>query len=314
MKIFVTGATGFIGKRLVSRLIDDGHEVTGLTRNVPHAVKKLGTKLKLVDFACDLPEVLSGIDAVINLAGEPVIGRWTDSRKSRLVTSRVNLTTRLVRAMREATEGPRVLVSASAVGFYGDTEDRMVDEHSPPADDFLATLCRDWESAANAARNDGVRVACVRIGVVLGEGGALEKMLPAFKMGVGGRLGSGKQFMPWIHVDDLVSLFIAAVKDDRYEGAFNGVAPSPVTNADFTSAFGKALGRPTFFPVPSVALQALFGDASQVLLGGQRAIPKRTQAVPFRFRFERVEDALADILDLERARERNSAQVPSHVR
>lgn len=304
MKILMTGATGFIGKALTMRLLAEGHDVAALTRNVEHARSVLGDDVTPLQIDRDLTPPVGDADAVINLAGEPVIGRWTEEKKARMRSSRIEITRRLVEAMRTSGEKPKVFVSGSAVGYYGDPKDALVTESSPGGHDFLAEICRDWEAAALQADDLGIRTIVIRTGVVLGlGGGALEKMLPAFKAGAGGRIGSGEQYMPWIHLHDLVELFVTAVKDDRYRGAFNGTAPAPVTNRDFTQALGHVLHRPTLIPIPALALKALFGEGAIALTSGQRAIPARAKELGFTFRFTDVEAALSDLITDQRRME-----------
>ena len=236
MNVFVTGATGFVGRSLVLRLQRDGHRVIAWVRDPARARDQLGAEVDLVpvgDGTVALQRAVDAADAIINLAGEPVMkGRWNQARKRSLVESRVGVTRAISDAIRHSSAPPRVLLSASAVGYYGDSGDRSVVEDTAPADDFLARLCVDWEAAALEAQSSRTRVAVVRIGLVLGsDGGALEKMLPVFRAGFGGRLGSGRQYMPWIHMADLVDMFVTALDDDRYRGPINGVGPAPVSNA-----------------------------------------------------------------------------------
>ncbi len=301
MNILLTGATGFIGRALALRLRRDGHRVTAWVRSAERARAVLGAEVDLVE--ADLPSfavhrAIRSADAVINLAGEPIVGgRWTARRRAALVDSRVNTTRAIVEAMRAADRRPGVLVSASAVGYYGARPGGPVDESAPAGDDFLAELCASWEAEAMRAASFGTRVVTPRIGVVLGRGGgALAKMLPPFRVGVGGRLGSGEQPMPWIHIDDLVEVFARAVTDDDMRGPINAVAPNPVDNATFTRTLGEVLGRPTMLPVPSFALRAAFGAAATVLLDGQRAVSKALSDAGFSFQFPHLQHALADIL------------------
>jgi uncharacterized protein len=301
MRVFITGGTGFIGRTLVHRLAHDGYRVTAWVRDVEKARALLGPGTDLLPTGAPdsvLVETLCGVDAVINLAGAPLLGtRWTATRKEALRSSRVDLTRRLVEALRRATPRPSVLLSASAVGVYGDAGAQILAEESPPGSDFLARLCQDWESEAQTALELGIRVAVMRMGVVLGRGGgALGKMLLPFRMGLGGPIGSGRQFVAWIHLQDLVELFLAAIRDDRFAGAVNVTAPEPVPFRRFAAAIGRALRRPAFLPVPSLVVRMLFGQASAVLLTGQRAVPGRAESLGFRFRFENVEQAVQDLL------------------
>lgn len=302
MRVLVTGATGFIGRALVMRLLRSGHEVTAWVRSKESARAKLGSEVALVgpqDGAEGaLERVVTRADAVVNLAGEPIIGpRWTKARKAALLASRVDVTRAIVDGLASSGGRPRVLVSASAIGFYGSRGDEVLDEQSTPGSDFLADICTAWEAEAERARTQGVRLAIVRIGVVLGAGGgALSKMLPPFKLGAGGPIASGKQWMSWIHLEDLVEALVCAVEDERYEGVINGVGPNPVRNSELTRALGRALHRPAFMPVPSFALKLAFGEASATLLGSQRVLPKTLLGLGFRFRHPTIESALADIV------------------
>jgi hypothetical protein len=303
MRILLTGATGFIGRALVRRLLRVGHAASAWVRDTERARHALGPDVTL--HASDGPEAwrgaLSGAGAVVNLAGEPLFGRrWTAARRRALVESRIGLTTRLVEAIAALPldARPRVLVSASAVGYYGDRADETLTEESPPGTGFLADLCRDWEQSARSAEALGVRVVCFRLGIVLGtEGGALQAMLPAFRWGFGGPLGSGLQYVPWIHVEDLVASLAAAMEDDRYRGPFNAVAPGAVPQGAFARALGRVLGRPAFVPVPGWALRLAIGGAAEAILSSQRAEPRRLLDQGFRFRFAVIDAALADVLD-----------------
>jgi uncharacterized protein (TIGR01777 family) len=292
MQVFLTGATGFIGKAVVERLRADGHDVIAWVRDVARARRALGD-VELVPLDRD-PERLG--DAVINLAGEQLIGRWSDAKKRAIVDSRVGLTKRLVDVIGKAGAKPTVLVSASGVGYYGDAGDAVLTESSPGGSDFLATLCRDWENAAHAAEAHGVRVVTLRFGVVLGRGGALSKMLPAFKAGVGGRIASGEHYMSWIHLDDLVELVMTVLADDRYRGAVNATSPNPVTNKELTKTLAGVLHRPAVFPVPAFALKLVFGEGGSVMTTGQRVIPARAAEHGFRHRHPELAGALSSIL------------------
>jgi uncharacterized protein (TIGR01777 family) len=270
MKVAVTGASGFIGSRLVAELRDRGDEVIALGRG-------------------ERPD-LSGADGVVNLAGEPVAQRWTAAAKERIRSSRVQGTKALADAIAGSDPRPRVLVSASAAGYYGDRGADELDESSPPGDDFLASVCVDWERAADAA---GTRVVKIRTGVVLDRrGGALKQMLPPFRAGLGGPIAGGRQYMPWISLQDIVGIYLTALSDDAWSGPINGSAPAPVTNAQFTRALGKALKRPAVVPVPSLALRMLFGEMSSVLTTSQRMSPRRALELRYTFRYAELDDAL----------------------
>ena len=237
-------------------------------------------------------------DAVVNLAGEPILGgRWTAQRKAALSKSRIELTNSIVDAIAGSQKRPTVLVSASAVGYYGDRGEELLDERSAPGDDFLARLCREWEESALRAEQAGLRVFIPRLGIVLGlDGGALPQMLPPFQFGAGGPIASGRQWMGWIHLFDLVEIIATALEDERYRGTAIAAAPSPVTNRDFAHALGRVLHRLSFLPVPALALRAIFGEGASVLTAGQRVIPARLSELGFRWRFDNVEAALRHIL------------------
>jgi uncharacterized protein (TIGR01777 family) len=299
-RVLVTGATGFIGRQLCLRLARDGVEIVAWVRSPEAARACLGQAPELLATAAGdeaLEAALRRCDAVIHLAGAGVVDkRWSDARKLELLSSRVDTTKRLVGAIARSGAKP-ALVSASAIGWYGSRGDEGLDEDSPPGDDFLGGLCQAWERSALDARAHGVRVAIARIGVVLGlGGGALAKLLPVFRLGLGGRLGHGAQWMSWIHAEDLVELLVAAARDERFEGVFNATAPTPATNRDFTRELGRALGRPTLFPVPAVALRIALGEASVVLLGGQRVAPRRAQELGFAFRYPTLDRALEQLV------------------
>jgi uncharacterized protein (TIGR01777 family) len=284
MKIAVTGASGFVGSRVCAELRARGHEVVALGRNSGD---------RRWDPAAG-PAPLDGTDAVVHLAGEPVAsGRWTADKMRRIRDSRVTGTRNLIAGLRAG--GPRVLVCASATGYYGDRGDEELTEDSAPGDDFLAGVCRGWE--AEAARS-GVRTVSVRIGIVLGaEGGALKRMLLPFRLGLGGRLGGGRQWMSWIHADDLAALLRHAVEADALSGPLLGTSPAPATNADFTRTLGRVLGRWTVLPMPAWQVRLMFGKVAAVLLGSQRCRPARTLASGFAFRHPDLEPALRQILE-----------------
>jgi len=301
MRVTVTGATGLVGTRLVAALARRGDEVTVLSRDPARARERLGSGIDAERWD-PLHEpapasALAGRDGVIHLAGEPVAQRWSAAAKERIRTSRESGTANLVAGLRSADPRPRVLVSASAVGWYGPRGDEQVPESEPPGDDFLAEVCVAWERAAQAAAELGVRVAIVRTGVVLdAHGGALAKMLPPFKAGAGGPVAGGKQWMPWIHADDLVGLYLAALDGADWSGPLNGSAPEPVTNRDFSKALGRALHRPAVAPVPRLALRALYGEMEQIVTTGQRAVPTRPLALGFAFAHPELDEALRSAL------------------
>lgn len=303
MRVFMTGATGLVGRALALRLRRDGHRITAWVRDRDAALQVLGDEVELVAVGsgdAELVRALSEADAVVNLAGAPVAQRWSPKVRRQLVDSRVALTQRLVGGMRacRADARPTVLVSASAVGYYGDRGEELLHEGAEPGDGFLARLCVDWEAASREAEGLGLRVCSLRIGIVLsGEGGALATMRPAFAMGLGAALGSGRQHMPFIHLRDLVEMFVQAVHDPRYEGPINAVAPRSVDNREFTRALAGALGRRAWLRVPAFALRLGMGQAAQIMLAGQRVVPSKAQELGFEFRFPRLDDALRDALD-----------------
>ena len=304
MKIVVTGATGFVGTKLVERLQAAGDRIVVLARNsqkasnlfpqssFPNVEVVSYNPLQLGDWA----DTVSGSDAVINLAGEPLAGvRWTEQRKQDIRNSRILTTKVLVEAIAKAEVKPQVLISGSAIGYYGTSPDKTFDEYSDAGDDFLANVSKDWESAADAVTALGVRLVKLRTGIVLGLGGAISKMLPIFQLGGGGKIGSGKQWFSWIHRDDLVGLIIYALKNSQVTGAFNATAPQPVTNETFTIAFAKAIKRPAFLPVPAAALILIFGEGATVLLDGQRVVPHKAEINKFAFKYPNIDSALTQI-------------------
>jgi uncharacterized protein len=297
VKITISGASGLIGRRVLKILAADGHTLQVLSR---HAGTNMpgGVRVWPWDPAKTEPpsEALADADAIIHLAGEPVAQRWTPEVKQRIRESRVTGTSNLVRALAKLPQAPRTLVSASAMGYYGSRGDEILTESSAPGSDFLAEVCVAWEKAAEEAQKLGVRVVRLRTGIVLdARGGALAKMLPPFKMGVGGKVGSGRQWMSWIHAEDLAGMIRFAL-NQQVSGPINGVSPNPVTNADFTRALGAVLKRPAIVPVPALALKLAFGEMSEVLLGSQRVLPKAAEASGYRFQFTDVGTALADAL------------------
>jgi uncharacterized protein len=297
MKVLVGGGTGFIGGALVRKLALRKDPVQVITRDPAKAAFELGQ-----DVTCVAPgaeaAALSGVDAVVNLAGESIFGRrWTDAQKRRIRESRVATTRGLVAAMRAlpAEKRPKVFASGSAVGWYGPRADQELDEDALSGQDFLADVCKEWEKAALEAEDLGVRVVLVRTGIVLGPGGgALAQMLPIFKLGMGGPIGSGKQYMSWIHRDDHVALMLHALAADALKGPVNFTAPKPVTSKEFARTLGKVLRRPAFLPVPRAGLRLLFGESADILATGQRVLPKRALATGFQFAFPDLEPALRD--------------------
>jgi uncharacterized protein len=299
MRVIVTGGTGFIGPKLCERLVAKGHDVIALTRDASRSRDHVHPKVRVVSWAegAAWEGFVDGAGALVNLAGETIAQRWTASAKVRLRTSRLDAAARLRDAVERAGKKPEVLVNASAVGFYGPHGDEILDESAPPGDDFLARLCVDWESAARALEPLGLRVAMLRTGVVLGaDGGALAKMLPPFRAFAGGPLGSGTQWMSWIHGSDLVEMYLWAIENPAVAGPVNATAPNPVTMRDFAKSLGKALHRPSFMPAPAAAIRLALGEMATVVLEGQRVVPRKALDLGFRFRFTDVLAALKDVV------------------
>lgn len=297
MKYVISGGTGFIGRRIVKRLLQDGHYV-GVWSRKPGREKRTAVQSFSWDPLEGEPpeESLDKMDAVIHLAGEPVAQRWNDDVKRRIRDSRVLGTQRLVDAIGRVQFKPKVLVCASAVGYYGERGDEVLTESAPPGSGFLADVCRDWEAEAGRAEDFGLRVVKLRIGFVLGkDGGALGQMVPAFRAFVGGRLGSGKQWMPWIHIADVMELFLYAV-ESGFSGVWNATAPNPVTNTDFTRELGRALHRPTMFAVPGFALKIAFGEFGPRMLDSARAVPDAAFKAGYQFRYPELGPALHSLL------------------
>jgi uncharacterized protein (TIGR01777 family) len=299
MRVTLTGATGLIGAGLVRALKSRGDEVTVLSRHPARAAQALDVHAEAWQ-PMDEPapaSALAGRDAVVHLAGEEIAQRWNDDVKRAVHDSREIGTRHLVDGILAADTAPRALVSSSAVGYYGKHGDEVVDESTPPGDDFLAGVCVAWEREAERAAEAGVRVARIRTGVVLDKrSGALAKMLLPFRLGVGGPVDGGRQYLPWIHVDDLVGVYLAAIDGDEWRGAFNATAPEPVTNRDFSKALGRALHRPAVLPIPGFALRILYGGMAELVTEGQRAVPKHALELGHRFEHADLDEALADAL------------------
>ena len=303
MRVLITGATGTIGLALADALRARGDDVLALSRDPERGQRVLGDGITVHGWADPLHEsppaaALDGVDAVANLLGEPVAQRWTEESKQRIRDSRVLATRSLVSALTALPEGsgPSVLVSQSATGYYGPRGDAPLDEQASAGDDFLAEVVVAWEreAAAAAAR---MRVVYTRTGVVLSpSGGALAKMLPFFKLGIGGPVAGGRQYVPWVHLDDVVSALVHCLDTDAAAGAVNLTAPNPVTNSELSTALGHALGRPAFLPVPGMAVKLLYGDMAEMVTTGQRAVPAKLQAMGFDFRHTEIEPALKDVL------------------
>ena len=296
MRIVVTGATGFLGRPLVARLVRDGHAVTALVRH-PERMAREGVRAEKYDARSPLrPGMLAGHDAVVHLAGESIARRWTEAQKALILESRSMGTASVAKAAIEA-KTVKVLLSASAVGYYGPRGGEELIEDSPPGDDFLARVCVAWEGAADPASLAGIRTVRLRSGIVLHpEGGALRRMLVAFRLGVGGRVGSGRQYMSWIHREDWIALCVHCLHSDAFIGPVNFTAPNPVTNREFTKVLGGVLRRPTLFAAPAFALKAVFGEMATMLLDGQRAVPRHAQSHNFQFRFPQLHGALTDLV------------------
>lgn len=281
MRFAVTGAGGFLGRRLENLLRESGHEMQALRRS---GAQRDWTALE-------------GADVVVHLAGEPVAQRWTPEVKRHIRDSRVVGTEELVKAISVARRRPRVLIAASAVGYYGDRGDDTLDETAEAGEGFLPDVCVEWERSADLAAALGLRVVKVRIGVVLGkEGGALKQMLPPFKLGLGAWLGDGRQWMPWIHAGDLVRLMLFAAENEALRGPINGTGPKPARNKEFTFALARALRRPALLPAPRFAVQLLFGEMAQILFHSQRVVPKAAVEAGFRFDYPELDAALRQIL------------------
>jgi len=297
MKILITGGTGFIGKELCKRLLQRGETLTVLSRHPETVGERCGDQVVGLESLTALTAD-DHFDAVINLAGEPIAdARWTERRKRLLWESRVTLTEQLVDYIARVQANPQVLISGSAVGYYGDCGDRLLDEASAYTDDFSHRLCAAWEQAALGAGDQEVRVCIVRTGLVVGRnGGFLQRMLPPFKLGLGGRLGDGRQWMSSVHRNDLIRMIEYLLDSPGSSGAYNGTAPHPVTNLEFTRTLAKVLKRRALLPVPAAVLKVALGELSVLLLGGQRVVPKRFLEEGFEFEFETLEQALAYVL------------------
>lgn len=279
MRVGILGASGFVGTHLQAALRKRGDDVLAASLRAP----------------ADAAQTLRGCEAIVNLSGEPVAQRWTDDVKRRIRESRTSAVAAFFDALARDEKRPRRFVSASAIGYYGTSETATFTESSEPGDDFLARVCVEWEAQAQRGAELGMEVACVRTGLALGkDGGALAKILPPFKLGAGGRIGSGKQWVSWVHIDDVVAIYLMML--DGVNGVVNATAPNPVRNDAFAKALGRRLNRPTFFPVPGAAISAVLGEGSYVLTEGQRVLPERTQAAGYVFKYETIDGALAHLL------------------
>lgn len=290
MQIGVTGASGFLGQEIIRQAVSQGDQIVAYSRTPP-----VFGAIRTEAYGPGLP--VSGLDAILHLAGESILGPWTRSRRDRIRQSRVQGTRWVVEALQNAATPPRTLICASGVNIYGDRgEEELVEESPIASSGFLRDVAVAWETEAMRAASFGVRVATIRIAMVLGWKGALALMLPAFSWGLGGRLGSGNQWMPWIHVEDVASLFLHAAREQSLAGPVNGVSPFPIRNRHFTRTLGSVLRRPTYCFVPSFILKAVLQDQASLLLDSQRALPKRALETGFRFRFPHLEDALQHLL------------------
>jgi uncharacterized protein (TIGR01777 family) len=301
MRVLVTGASGFLGSRISDAVLARGDEVVGLSRDPDRARQSNPT----VAWHAWNPTVerppasaLDGVDAVINLVGEPIDQRWTEEAKQRIRASRERATKNLVDALSAAEPRPAVLVSQSAVGYYGDRGDSIVDESTPPGTSFDAGVCANWEAAARGGEELGMRVAITRTGLVLdSEDGLLKQLLLPFRLGLGGPIAGGRQYMPWIHVDDWVRLVTWVLDGDDRTDAYNGTAPNPVTNAELSKTLGRVLGRPAVMPIPKLAMKLRFGnELGEIVTGGQRAVPRRALDGGFEFSHPDLEPALRNLL------------------
>jgi uncharacterized protein (TIGR01777 family) len=296
MKILISGSHGLVGTALIKSLESAGHDVFRLVRYGPRSEAEIEWSPDRYSIALSRIE---GFDAVVNLAGESIAeGRWTDEKKRRIRESRVKGTKLLGDALANLASKPKTFICASAIGYYGNRHDEVLTESSTPGDDFLAQVCKEWEEATALAMEKGIRVVNARFGIILDKnGGALAKMLPPFRMGVGGKIGNGKQWMSWITLDDVIGALEFALHNDAVTGPMNFVAPNPVTNAEFTKALGKALSRPTLFPIPAFGVRLLFGEMGEaLLLGGQRVAPKRLMSEGYQFKHSNLDPALAYVL------------------
>jgi uncharacterized protein len=305
MKVAITGATGLVGSLLVKRLHAKDHQIVVLTRNTTFAQKVFPSEaFPNVEIVAYTPKtsgswqsVIASCDGVVNLAGEPIgEGRWTPERKQEILNSRKLGTQKIVEAIVNANPKPTVLINASAIGYYGTSETAIFDETSISGNDFLAQVCQAWEAEARKVKDVGVRLVILRLGIVLGNGGALGKMIPPFKLFAGGPIGSGRQWFSWIHVEDLVNLIVQALTKPEIEGVYNATAPNPVRMADLSQTLGQVMNRPSWLPVPAFAIEALLGDGAVVVLEGQQVLPKRTVETGFEYKYPNLQSALKQIL------------------
>lgn len=301
MNVLIFGGTGFVGSNLTNELLENGYQVYIVTRNPQKTANRLGNRIQVIEWdnfsSLSSSYNLDQIDAVINLAGESIGNRrWTNSVKEEIIASRIRTTGTIVAAINNGTIQPKVLINASAVGYYGPREDEEITESEEVGQDFLAHVCRDWENEAYKAQSDLTRVVTIRIGVVLGSEGALEKMALPFKFYIGGPLGNGSQWLSWIHVQDLISMIRFIIEHQELAGPINAVAPNPVRMRDFSKILGKVLNRPSWLPVPEFLLKIALGQMSEMLLNGQRAVPEKILSTDFTYRFPKLKEALENAL------------------
>lgn len=299
MNILITGGTGFIGQELRETLLKEGNNLVIITRDPKKYEDESASNQRFIKWDDNLEEEMNTIDVVIHLAGENIFGqRWDEEVKKRIYDSRIDSTKSLVEAMRKADKKPELFISASASGIYGNRGDEILDEQSDHADDFLAKVCIDWESESQKASELGVRVTNPRIGIVFEKGGgALEKMIPPFQFFVGGPIGDGKQYMSWIHRTDLVKALLFPINQKDLSGPYNVCSPNPATMNEVANTLGEVMNRPSFFRVPKFALDIVFGEAAKPITGSTRMQPRELQVNGFEFRFEELEEALADIVN-----------------
>lgn len=296
MKVLITGATGFIGAHLVPRLLQDGHELIIMSRSAQKAQKQFGTAIRVIT----RPDQIQNdeqVDGIINLAGAGIADkRWNEARKKVLVDSRVEITNQLISLISRLEHKPEVMISGSAIGYYGcRDDDLLLDEHGDVVEDFTHTLCQRWESEALKAQAMNVRVCLIRTGIVLGPGGALAKMLPPFRLGLGGPVAEGQQWMSWIHLDDQLEVICMLLTHDQFSGAYNLTAPEAVTNATFSRQLAAMLSRPAWFRVPAFVLKLILGEGSDLLVKGQRVYPQRLLDAGYQFAYPKLKDALQQI-------------------
>lgn len=301
MRVLISGATGFVGRALCRHLAAHGDELWAFSRRPAQAKASLEAGSRVFDWdaaTVEPPaEAFDGVDAVVHLAGEPVVGRWTSAKRERIRASRVESTRLLVAAMDKLENRPAALISASAIGYYGEKGEAEVSEASAPGNDFLAQTAIAWEAAALRAELRGVRVVCLRTGIILGPGGgALEAMLLPFQLGLGGPLGSGRQWWSWVALDDVIGLIDFALRTPGAEGPMNVTAPNPVRQKDFARALGKVLHRPSFMPAPAFALKLALGGFSTELLSSKKVLPKKAASLGYRFRFSNLADCLEHVI------------------